>query len=80
MPQSNTHARITAITQTLLARRGRKLVPDAQTSLRQAGLDIAELMAVIEAEFGITAPSGAVLQGGFETVAAIEALVTRKVA
>jgi hypothetical protein len=79
MAQSNTHARITAITRTLLARRG-GILPDSQASLREAGLNIAELMAVVEAEFGITAPQGAVLRGSFETLAAIEALVARKVA
>jgi hypothetical protein len=79
MSQSNTHSRITAIARTLLARRG-GIVPDAQASLRQAGLNITELKAVIEAEFGITTPQDAVLQGSFDTVAAITALVDRKVA
>jgi hypothetical protein len=80
MAQSNTQARITAIARTLLARRGGTTVPGSQASLREAGLNIAELMAVVEAEFGITAPQGAVMRGSFETVAAIEALVSRKVA
>jgi hypothetical protein len=80
MAQSNTQARIAAIARTLLVRRGAAAVSDSQASLREAGLNIAELIAVVEAEFGITAPHGAVLRGSFETVAAIEALVTRKVA
>jgi acyl carrier protein len=71
--------RITAITVRMLLKRGLNTVPGSDENLRDAGLtslDMVNLMLAIEAEFDIEIPQSAMTPDNFDTVAAIEALVS----
>ena len=71
--------RITAITCRMLLKRGVASIPGAGDNLREAGLtslDMVNLMLAIEAEFDIEIPQSAMTPDNFDTVAAIDALVS----
>ena len=77
--------RITAIACHMLMKRGVVAIPGSGDNLRDAGLtslDMVNLMLAIEAEFDIEIPQSAMTPDNFDTVAAIDALVsvTRKAA
>ena len=71
--------RITAIAVKMLVKRGVKTVPASTDNLREAGLtslDMVNLMLAIEAEFDIEIPQSAMTPDNFDTVTAIENLVS----
>ena len=71
--------RITAIACRLLLKRGVPAIPGSGDNLREAGLtslDMVNLMLAIEAEFDIEIPQSAMTPDNFDTVAAIDALVS----
>ena len=71
--------RITAIACRLLVKRGNSSVPASNDNLRQAGLtslDMVNLMLAIEAEFDIEIPQSAMTPDNFDTIRAIEVLVS----
>ena len=71
--------RITAIAVRLLAKRGNNIMPAPAANLRDAGLtslDMVNLMLAIEGEFEIEIPQSAMTPDNFDTIAAIEALVS----
>ena len=71
--------RITAIAVRLLVKRGVHTIPASSDNLRDAGLtslDMVGLMLAIEAEFDIEVPQSAMTPENFDTVAAIETLVS----
>jgi len=71
--------RITAIAVKMLAKRGVATIPAAGDNLRDAGLtslDMVNLMLAIEAEFDIEIPQSAMTPDNFDTVGAIENLVS----
>jgi acyl carrier protein len=71
--------RITAIASLLLIKRGNTRTPDPEENLREAGLtslDMVNLMLSIEAEFAIEIPQSAMTPDNFETIRAIETLVS----
>jgi acyl carrier protein len=71
--------RITAIAVRLLVKRGNNAMPAPATNLRDAGLtslDMVNLMLAIEGEFEIEIPQSAMTPDNFDTIAAIEALVS----
>ena len=71
--------RITAIAVRMLFKRGVNTVPASTDNLRDAGLtslDMVNLMLAIEAEFDIEIPQSAMTPDNFDTVAAIENLVS----
>ena len=71
--------RITAIATKMLLKRGVTTVPGSTDNLREAGLtslDMVNLMLAIEAEFDIEIPQSAMTPDNFDTVAAIENLVS----
>jgi acyl carrier protein len=71
--------RITAIACRMLRKRGVAVVPGFGDNLRQAGLtslDMVNLMLAIEAEFDIEIPQSAMTPDNFDTVAAVDALVS----
>ena len=71
--------RITAIAVKMLLKRGVTTVPGSTDNLREAGLtslDMVNLMLAIEAEFDIEIPQSAMTPDNFDTVAAIENLVS----
>ena len=71
--------RITAIAVKMLLKRGVNTVPGSTDNLREAGLtslDMVNLMLAIEAEFDIEIPQSAMTPDNFDTVAAIENLVS----
>jgi acyl carrier protein len=71
--------RIAAIAARMLAKRGTNIVPVSTTNLRSAGLtslDMVNLMLAIEGEFDIEIPQSAMTPENFDTIAAIEALVS----
>jgi acyl carrier protein len=71
--------RITAIAVKMLAKRGVTTIPAASDNLRDAGLtslDMVNLMLAIEAEFDIEIPQSAMTPDNFDTVGAIENLVS----
>ena len=76
---SSARDRIAAIAARMLARRGVAAVPGSQDNLREAGLtslDMVNLLLAIEAEFAIEIPQSAMTPDNFDTVAAIDALVS----
>jgi acyl carrier protein len=76
---SNARDRITAIACQLLAKRGVQAVPRGEDNLREAGLtslDMVNLMLAVEAEFDIEIPQSAMTPDNFDTVAAIDSLVS----
>lgn len=71
--------RITAIAVKMLLKRGVTAIPSGADNLREAGLtslDMVNLMLAIEAEFDIEIPQSAMTPDNFDTVAAIESLVS----
>jgi acyl carrier protein len=71
--------RITAIAVRMLLKRGVHTIPAAGDNLRDAGLtslDMVNLMLAIEAEFDIEVPQSAMTPENFDTVAAIDILVS----
>jgi acyl carrier protein len=71
--------RITAVAIRMLAKRGNNTVPTPQANLRDAGLtslDMVNLILAIEGEFDIEIPQSAMTPDNFDTVAAIESLVS----
>ncbi len=71
--------RIIAIAARMLIKRGVNTVPASTDNLREAGLtslDMVNLMLAIEAEFDIEIPQSAMTPDNFDTVAAIENLVS----
>ena len=71
--------RITAIACKMLVKRGNNTIPASDENLREAGLtslDMVNLMLAVEAEFDIEIPQSAMTPENFDTVAAIEALVS----
>jgi acyl carrier protein len=76
---TNTQSRIVAIACHLLVKRGVQKVPTRHDNLREAGLtslDMVNLMLAVEAEFDIEIPQSAMTPDNFDTVAAIESLVS----
>ena len=71
--------RIIAIAVRMLVKRGVNTVPGSTDNLREAGLtslDMVNLMLAIEAEFDIEIPQSAMTPDNFDTVTAIENLVS----
>jgi acyl carrier protein len=71
--------RIIAIACRMLLKRGVAAIPGSDDNLREAGLtslDMVNLMLAIEAEFDIEIPQSAMTPDNFDTVAAIDALVS----
>jgi len=71
--------RITAIACRMLLKRGVAAIPGSGDNLRDAGLtslDMVNLMLAIEAEFDIEIPQSAMTPDNFDTVAAIDALIS----
>ena len=71
--------RIIAIACRMLLKRGVAAIPGSGDNLRDAGLtslDMVNLMLAIEAEFDIEIPQSAMTPDNFDTVAAIDALVS----
>lgn len=76
---TNAQSRIVAIACHLLAKRGVQKVPSRSDNLREAGLtslDMVNLMLAVEAEFDIEIPQSAMTPENFDTIAAIESLVS----
>ncbi len=72
--------RITAIAGRLLAKRGGKPDPAPADNLRDGGLtslDMVNLMLAVEAEFDIEIPQSAMTPDNFDTIRAIDALVSQ---
>ena len=71
--------RITSIASRMLLKRGVTTIPGSTDNLRDAGLtslDMVNLMLAIEAEFDIEIPQSAMTPDNFDTVAAMDALVS----
>jgi acyl carrier protein len=71
--------RITAIASRMLLKRGVTTIPGSDDNLRDAGLtslDMVNLMLAIEAEFDIEIPQSAMTPDNFDTVAAMDSLVS----
>jgi acyl carrier protein len=71
--------RITVIACRLLVKRGNNTIPGSDQNLRDAGLtslDMVTLMLGVEAEFDIEIPQSAMTPENFDTIAAIDALVS----
>ena len=76
---SSAKDRITAIASRMLLKRGIAAIPGSGDNLRDAGLtslDMVNLMLAIEAEFDIEIPQSAMTPDNFDTVAAMESLVS----
>jgi acyl carrier protein len=76
---SSAKDRVTAIACRMLLKRGVAAIPGSGDNLREAGLtslDMVNLMLAIEAEFDIEIPQSAMTPDNFDTVAAIDALVS----
>jgi acyl carrier protein len=77
MPSSR--ERITAIVCRMLLKRGVAAVPGVADNLRDAGLtslDMVNLMLAIEAEFDIEIPQSAMTPDNFDTVGAMDVLIS----
>jgi acyl carrier protein len=71
--------RIASIAAKMLAKRGRAIEPSPVQNLRDAGLtslDMVNLMLAIEAEFDVEIPQNAMTPENFDTIAAIDALLS----
>ncbi len=76
---SSAKDRITAIASRMLLKRGITAIPGSADNLRDAGLtslDMVNLMLAIEAEFDIEIPQSAMTPDNFDTIAAMDALVS----
>ena len=74
-----TAERITAIAAKLLIKRGNNTIPGSGDNLRDAGLtslDMVSLMLALEGEFDVEFPQSAMTPDNFDTVAAIENLIS----
>jgi acyl carrier protein len=74
-----TAERVIAIACRMLVKRGNNNIPGSDDNLRDAGLtslDMVNLMLAIEAEFDVEFPQSAMTPDNFDTVRAIEALVS----
>ena len=72
--------RITAIASRMLLKRGLTTIPGSTDNLRDAGLtslDMVNLMLAVEAEFDIEIPQSAMTPDNFDTIRAIDALVSQ---
>jgi acyl carrier protein len=75
----STVERVIAIACRMLVKRGNNNIPGSDDNLRDAGLtslDMVNLMLAIEAEFDVEFPQSAMTPDNFDTVRAIEALVS----
>ncbi len=75
----STSERIVAIACKMLVKRGNNTIPGSDDNLREAGLtslDMVNLMLAIEAEFDIEIPQSAMTPDNFDTIHAIQALVS----
>ena len=75
----STAERIIAIACRMLVKRGNNTIPASDDNLREAGLtslDMVNLMLAVEAEFDIEIPQSAMTPDNFDTIRAIEALVS----
>jgi acyl carrier protein len=75
----STAERVIAIACRMLVKRGNTTTPASNDNLREAGLtslDMVNLMLAIEAEFDIEIPQSAMTPDNFDTIRAIEALVS----
>ena len=75
----STAERITAIACKLLVKRGNNTIPGTTDNLRDAGLtslDMVNLMLGVEAEFDIEIPQSAMTPENFDTIIAIESLIS----
>jgi acyl carrier protein len=71
--------RIKTVAVRMLVKRGNNAVPAPQTNLRDAGLtslDMVNLILAIESEFDIEIPQSAMTPENFDTIAAIETLIS----
>jgi acyl carrier protein len=71
--------RITAIASRMLLKRGVTTIPGSTDNLRDAGLtslDMVNLMLAVEAEFDIEIPQSAMTPDNFDTIAAMDSLVS----
>ena len=71
--------RITAIAVRMLLKRGVTAIPASSDNLRDAGLtslDMVNIMLAVEAEFDIEIPQSAMTPDNFDTIAAMEKLVS----
>ena len=71
--------RITAIAAKLLVKRGNNTIPGSSDNLRDAGLtslDMVSLMLALEGEFDVEFPQSAMTPDNFDTIAAMDALVS----
>jgi acyl carrier protein len=71
--------RITAIAVKMLLKRSVNVIPGSKDNLRDAGLtslDMVNIMLAVESEFDIEIPQSAMTPDNFDTVAAIESLVS----
>ena len=71
--------RITAIASRMLLKRGVATIPGSTDNLRDTGLtslDMVNLMLAIEAEFDIEIPQSAMTPDNFDTIAAMDSLVS----
>jgi acyl carrier protein len=71
--------RITAIASRMLLKRGVTTIPGSTDNLRDTGLtslDMVNLMLAIEAEFDIEIPQSAMTPDNFDTIAAMDSLVS----
>jgi acyl carrier protein len=78
-PTHSTRDRAFAVVSRLLARRPLRVALTVESDLRESGLtslDMFGLMLAVESEFGVTLPQSAMTPENFQSVAAIEALVT----
>jgi acyl carrier protein len=75
----STVERVIAIACRMLVKRGNNNIPGSDDNLRDAGLtslDMVNLMLAIESEFDVEFPQSAMTPDNFDTVRAIEALVS----
>jgi acyl carrier protein len=71
--------RITAIAVKMLLKRSVNAIPGSNDNLRDAGLtslDMVNIMLAVESEFDIEIPQSAMTPDNFDTVGAIESLVS----
>jgi acyl carrier protein len=71
--------RITAIAVKMLLKRSVNAIPGSKDNLRDAGLtslDMVNIMLAVESEFDIEIPQSAMTPDNFDTVGAIESLVS----
>ena len=75
----STAERVIAIACRMLVKRGNNSIPASNDNLREAGLtslDMVNLMLAVEAEFDIEIPQSAMTPDNFDTIRAIEVLVS----